>query len=75
MESQFSQPQCSLWIGVTQYQEPSYETGRYWYKLQNSTVHIRQFEKPSALKRFCMEIFFGVEFIDTLKSKESNERN
>ena len=67
--------ECSIWVGVTQYEEPSYETGRYWYKLQHTTIYIRQFEKPSWLKRFCMEIFFGVEFIDTFKTKESNERD
>lgn len=69
----YDQPECSIWVGVSQEQKPSYGTGRYWYKLQYSTVFIRQFEKPSWLKRICMEFFFGVEFIDILKTKESNE--
>ena len=64
--------ECSIWVGATQYEEPSYETGRYWYKLQHSSIYIRQYEKPSWLKRFCMEYFMGVEFIDTLETKNSN---
>ena len=68
--------ECSIWVGgVNQHEEPSYEIGRYWYKLQHSTIYIRQCEKPSWLKRFCMEYFIGVEFIDTLETKETNERN
>lgn len=45
------QPECSIWVGVSQEQKPSYETGRYWYRLQHSTVFIRQFEKPKNYKK------------------------
>ena len=60
----------TIWIGHNQYVSPDYETGRYWYKLQHSALYIRQFKKPNWLKRFCMEYFIGIEFIDTFKPKE-----